>query len=145
MLFRSYGDHRELHRNTHSFPPRRSSDLLAPTPHLTPRGGSSIPRRTLGTPIYGLGPTNGHIWPWGRVAKMGIPQKFPTIFLPWLLPGVSIPHHFLPIYHSNEVLHRPMDQMIGIDHSGKVAPPQASPIYTKTVGNVPNGTIRYLW
>jgi hypothetical protein len=31
---------------------------LAPTPPPTPRGGSPTPIRTLGTPIYGLGPTN---------------------------------------------------------------------------------------
>jgi hypothetical protein len=36
---------------------------LAPTPHPTPRGGSTTPRRMLGTPIYGLGPTNGRIGP----------------------------------------------------------------------------------
>jgi hypothetical protein len=58
-------------------------------------------------------------------------HNFGTIFLPWPVPGVSIPYHFLPIYHSNEVLHRPMDQIIGINHSVKVAPPQAPPIYTK--------------
>ena len=28
MLFRSYGDHRDLHKEGHSFPTRRSSDLL---------------------------------------------------------------------------------------------------------------------
>ena len=48
---------------------------LAPTPHPTPWGGSSTPRRMLGTPIYGLGPTNGRIGPWGWVAKMGVLQE----------------------------------------------------------------------
>ena len=104
-------------------------------------GGSTTPRRTLGTPIYGLGPTGGLIGPWGWVAKMGILQKVCTTFLPWSLPGVSRPHHFLPIYHSNEVLNRPMDQIIGINHSVEVVPPQVPPIYTKTVGNVLNTTI----
>jgi hypothetical protein len=52
--------------------------------------------------------------------------------------------HFLPIYHSNEVLHLPMDQTIGINHSVKVAPPQAPPIYTKTVGNAPKAATQYL-
>jgi hypothetical protein len=37
-----------------------------------------------------------------------------------------------------------MDQIIGINHSVKVAPPQAPTIYTKTVGNVPNATVQYL-
>jgi hypothetical protein len=29
----------------------------------------------LGTPIYGLGPTDGRIGPWGWVAKMGVLQE----------------------------------------------------------------------
>jgi hypothetical protein len=55
--------------------------------------------------------------------------------------GVSIPHHFLPIYHGKEVLHQPIDQIVGINHSDKVAPPQSPPIYTKTVENVLNTAI----
>jgi hypothetical protein len=47
---------------------------LAPTPHPTPWGGSPTPRRTLGMPIYGLGPTNGRIMPWEWVAKTGVLQ-----------------------------------------------------------------------
>jgi hypothetical protein len=35
-------------------------------------------------------------------------------------------------------------QIIGINHSDEVAPPQAPPIYTKMVGNVPNTTMRYI-
>ena len=61
--------------------------------------------------------------------------------LPWPVSGVSVPNHFLPIYHSKEVLHRPIDQIIGINHIGKVAPPQVPPIYTKMVGSVLNTTI----
>jgi hypothetical protein len=34
-----------------------------------------------------------------------------------------------------------MDQTIVINHSDKVAPPQAPPIYTETVGNVLNTII----
>jgi hypothetical protein len=48
---------------------------LAPTPFLTPRAGPTTPRRMLGSRVYGLGPTDGPIWPWGRVAKMGVLQK----------------------------------------------------------------------
>jgi hypothetical protein len=33
----------------------------------------------LGTPIYGLGPTNGRIGPWGWVAKMGVLQEISGI------------------------------------------------------------------
>ena len=47
---------------------------LAPTPQPTPWGGSPTPRRMLGSRIYGLGPTNGRIGPWGWVAKMGVLQ-----------------------------------------------------------------------
>jgi hypothetical protein len=47
---------------------------LAPTPHPTPWGGFPTPRRMLGKRIYGLGPTNGRIGPWGWVAKMGVVQ-----------------------------------------------------------------------
>jgi hypothetical protein len=68
-------------------------------------------------------------------------EKMFTTFLPWPEPGVSIPHHFLPFYHNKEVLHRPIDQIIGIDHIGEVAPPRAPPICTKMVGNVLNTTI----
>ena len=67
-------------------------------------------------------------------------RNFFTKFLVWPIPGVFVPHHFLPIYHSKEVLHRPIDQIIGINHIGKVAPPQVPPIYTKMVGNVLNTT-----
>jgi hypothetical protein len=53
--------------------PNEATSLhLALTPHPTPRGGSPTPRRMLGTPIYGLGPTNGPIGPRGWVAKMGV-------------------------------------------------------------------------
>ena len=56
--------------------PHEATSLhLAPTPHPTPRGGSTTPRRTLGTPIYGLGPTDGLIGPWGWVAKIGVLQQ----------------------------------------------------------------------
>jgi hypothetical protein len=48
---------------------------LASTPHPTPKGGSTTPRRVLGSRIYGLGPTNGRIGPCGWVAKMGVLQK----------------------------------------------------------------------
>jgi hypothetical protein len=34
-----------------------------------------------------------------------------------------------------------MDQIVGINHSDKVAPPQVPPIYTKMEGNVLNTTI----
>ena len=47
---------------------------LTPTPHPTPWVGSPTPRRTLGSRIYGLGPTDGPIGPWGWVAKMGVLQ-----------------------------------------------------------------------
>ena len=69
-------------------------------------------------------------------------RKVSTTFLPWPVPGVFVPYHFLPIYHSKEVLHRPIYQIIGINHIGEVyiAPPQAPPIYTKMVGNVLNTT-----
>jgi hypothetical protein len=49
--------------------------LTPPRPHPTPRGGSTTPRRALGSRIYGLGPTNGPIGPWGWAAKMGAMQK----------------------------------------------------------------------
>jgi hypothetical protein len=52
-----------------------TSSHLAPTPHPTPWGGSTTPRRTLGTPIYGLGPTDAPIRPRGWVVKMGVLQK----------------------------------------------------------------------
>jgi hypothetical protein len=56
--------------------PHEATSLhLAPTPHPTPRGGSTTPRRTLGSRIYGLGPTNGPIGPWQWAAKMGVLQK----------------------------------------------------------------------
>ena len=51
-----------------------TSLYLAPTPHLTPRGGFPTPRHMLGRGINGLGPTDGRIGPWGWVAKMGIMQ-----------------------------------------------------------------------
>jgi hypothetical protein len=46
--------------------------------------------------------------------------------------------------HSKEVLHRPMDQTVGINHSDKVAPPQVPPIYTKMVEIVLNTTVCHL-
>ena len=52
-----------------------TSSHLAPTPHPTPWGGSTAPKCMLGTPIYGLGPTNGLIGPRGWVAKMGVLQE----------------------------------------------------------------------
>ena len=56
--------------------PHEATSLhLAPTPHPTPRGGSTTPRRTVGSRIYGLGPTDGPIGPWGWVAKTGVMQK----------------------------------------------------------------------
>jgi hypothetical protein len=64
---------------------------------------------------------------------------------PWRWVGWGrAPRHFLPIYHSKEVLHRLVDQIIGINHSDEVTPPQAPPIYTKTIGNVRNATMWYL-
>ena len=75
---------------------------------------------------------------------MGVLQEmreFSTTFLPWPELGVSIPHHFLPNHHTKEVLHRPIDQTIGINHIGEVAPPRVPPIYTKMAGNVLNTTI----
>jgi hypothetical protein len=44
--------------------PHEATSLhLAPTPHPTPRGGSTTPTRMLGSRIYGLGPIDGHIGP----------------------------------------------------------------------------------
>jgi hypothetical protein len=59
------------------FPPKTgpheaTSSHLAPAPHPTPWGGFLTPRRTLGSRIHGLGPTDGRIGPWGWVAKMGV-------------------------------------------------------------------------
>jgi hypothetical protein len=34
-------------------------------------------------------------------------------------------------YHNKEVLDRPLDQIVGMNHSDNVAPPQAPAIYTK--------------
>jgi hypothetical protein len=114
---------------------------LGPTPHPNPWDGPSTPRSMLAVLFYGRGATDGPIGPWAWVTKMGVLQNFSTIFLPWSVPGVSIPHHFLQIYHSKEVLHWPIDQIVGINHIDEVAPPQVPSIYTKMVGNVLNTTI----
>jgi hypothetical protein len=54
--------------------PREATPLHL-APHPTPWDGSPTPRRTLGSRIYGLGPTNGCIGHWGWVAKMGVLQE----------------------------------------------------------------------
>ena len=47
MLFRSYGDHRDLHNTGHSFPTRRSSDLDL---HVSSGGAASdLPARAFPT------------------------------------------------------------------------------------------------
>jgi hypothetical protein len=48
---------------------------LGPTPHPTPWGGSPTPRHMLAVLLDGWGHTDGRIWPWGWVAKMGVLQK----------------------------------------------------------------------
>jgi hypothetical protein len=114
---------------------------LSPTPHHTPWGSSSTPRCMFAVLLDRWGPTDERIGSWGRWPKWVSCKISSTTFLRWPIPGVSIPHHFLPIDHSAEVLHQPMDQIIGINQSDKVAPPQAPPMYTKMVGNVLNTTI----
>ena len=79
--------------------PHEATSLhLAPTPHPTPMGGSTTPRRTLGTPIYGLGPTNGRIGPWGWVAKMGVLQEISGEMgqIPETAPHEATAHHLAP-------------------------------------------------
>ena len=51
-----------------------------------------------------------------------------------LLPLVGSAPRASKVAPSDEVMHRPMDRILGISHSDKVALARAPQIYTRTVG-----------